>query len=150
MEIFDIIQPMPHNSKAWHLFIRARMMPITYFSDVYKDRVVLLYAIQAGKSIDVSLMMQSLILHSIQSIRAQLYFPLLIITLCKNAGVIQDSNEALQHPSRVLDDNLIYTMPSWSDIVQGETNSARASRPSAPRSNLTMTNRMTQLENNFQ
>ena len=83
---------------------------------------------------------------------------MLITTLCKNAGVIWDNNEALLHPSSDSDDNMIYAMPSWSNNVQGEAGSARASssralKPSTPRalrSNLNMAYKMTQLESNFQ
>ncbi|GMN64007.1 hypothetical protein TIFTF001_033098 [Ficus carica] len=46
------------HTKAWLYFIGAKLMPVTYFSDVTKDRAVLLYAILSEASIDVGRLIQ--------------------------------------------------------------------------------------------
>lgn len=39
--------------KAWYHLIGAKWMLITHYSDVIRERVALLFAIQSGKTIDI-------------------------------------------------------------------------------------------------
>ena len=103
---------MDSDAKAWNYFIGARLMPLSHFSDVTKERVALIYAIQSGKSIDVRLVIQNQILHVLRSAQAELHFPSLITGLCKKASVVWGNNEELLHPKHLIDNNMIYSMSS--------------------------------------
>ena len=39
--------------KAWYYFLAARLMPLRHFSDINKERAMLLYSIVTGKSLDL-------------------------------------------------------------------------------------------------
>ena len=45
--------------KAWYYFFGARLMPVRHFSDFNKDRVVLLYCLVTGKSLDLGKLISS-------------------------------------------------------------------------------------------
>ena len=45
--------------KAWYYFLGARLMPVRHFSDINKDRAVLLYYIVTGKSLDLGKFLSS-------------------------------------------------------------------------------------------
>ena len=38
--------------KAWYYFVGARLMHVRHFSDITKDRAILLYCLVTGKSLD--------------------------------------------------------------------------------------------------
>ncbi|GMN68009.1 hypothetical protein TIFTF001_037068 [Ficus carica] len=76
------------HTKAWLYFIGAKLMPITHFSDVTKDRAILLYDILSGKSIDVGRLIQQSIKQALRgSTSGGLPHPSLITALCKQVGI---------------------------------------------------------------
>ena len=45
--------------KPWYYFLGARLMPVRHFSDINKEKVVMLYCLVTGKSLDVGTFLSS-------------------------------------------------------------------------------------------
>ena len=101
--------------KAWHHFIGARLMPIQHFSDVYKERAVILFAFKIGRSIDVGSMIHDTIKQSFQNVHANLYCPFIITILWRHAEVRWTDTEKLLQPMYIINDSTITAMSSWDD-----------------------------------
>ena len=48
--------------KTWHYFVGTQMMPVRHFSNVTRERVVLLYALVTKMSIDLGVFLSSTII----------------------------------------------------------------------------------------
>ena len=68
-------------------------MPVRHFSDITKERVVLLYAIVTGKSINLGKFLSSHILQCAKHLTMSLFYPSLITALCVTNGVQYGPNE---------------------------------------------------------
>ncbi|EOY03108.1 Uncharacterized protein TCM_017575 [Theobroma cacao] len=84
------------------------MLLVKHLSDVTKDRVVLLYAIVTGKSIDIRHLNFNKIIMSAHSPHNKLWYPFLITALCYQARVVWSPNEKLLHPKIPLDGGIIH------------------------------------------
>ena len=54
---------MTKTSKIWHYFVCAKLLPLTNFSAIMKNRAALVYAIQKKKKINIGLIIQNSIIH---------------------------------------------------------------------------------------
>lgn len=94
--------------KAWYYFIYAKLMPTTHVNDVIKDRVVLLYVIVTGKTVDMAQIIQDSITYAIKgSSTIGLPYPSLICGLCKKAKVKWSVDEVIQQPKSLIDQRTI-------------------------------------------
>ncbi|KAL3516339.1 hypothetical protein ACH5RR_023241 [Cinchona calisaya] len=72
---------------VWYHFLTSRILPITHLTKVTQDRVVLLYVLVKGWSIDIGLEIQMEILHNGTKDQPNFSFPNLITSLCTKADV---------------------------------------------------------------
>ena len=79
--------------KAWYYFLGAWLMPIWHFSDITKERVVLLYAIVTKKSVALGNFLSSHIIQCAKHSNMSLFDPSLITALCAANGVQYEPNE---------------------------------------------------------
>ena len=131
------------NCKALHYFLGARLMPVRHFSDINKDRAILLYCLMTGKSLDVGRFISSHIVQCYKHQSMSLFFPSLITALCVAAGVQYGPNEESLAPMAALTDQRIYGMKEGNRLdpaFQVPPIQSRASRP------LTMAERLERLE----
>ena len=118
-------------------------MPVRHFSDVNKDRAVLLYCLMTGKSLDVGKFISSQIVQCYKHQSMSLFFPSLITALCVAAGVQYGANEESLAPMAALTDQRIYGMKGVDRLdpaLQIPPLQSQASRP------LTMAERLERLE----
>ena len=66
--------------KAWYYFLATRLMPVRHFSDITKERDVLLYALVTEMSIDLGKFLSFHIMQCAKHPSASLYYPSLITT----------------------------------------------------------------------
>ena len=134
---------LTRDCKGWHYFLGARLMPVRHFSDVNKDRAILLYCLMTGKSLDVGKFISSHIVQCYKHQSMSLFFPSLITALCVAAGVQYGANEESLAPMAALTDQRIYGMKGVDRLdpaLQIPPLQSRASRP------LTMAERLERLE----
>ena len=82
-------------ARAWMYFIAARLLPVKNYSEVTRDRAVLLYAILEGMSIDVGHVIWTNIRQvAHQKTTGGLAHPAVITALCRHADVPIDPNES--------------------------------------------------------
>ncbi|KAJ4715171.1 DEAD-box ATP-dependent RNA helicase 56-like isoform X2 [Melia azedarach] len=137
---------MSPESRIWHYFISARILPTTHTSNVNLERAVLNYAIRTDKPIDVGSILYNNILYSARTVSVGLYYPSLITDLCCQAGVPTDAREELQHPTATLTSNTIVKQ-----LKKSSTNVASSSRPPSTSSRpLTRTDRLARIERSIQ
>lgn len=121
-------------NKAWLSFIGAKLKPVTHYSDVNKDRAILLYAIVTGKSIDVGRIIQQSIRHSRRaSTTGGLGHPSLITALCREAGVTWQQDEELLHPKSLIHKNFIARLKSWDSPLASNTGASSSRPPCIPK-----------------
>ncbi|EOY32484.1 Uncharacterized protein TCM_040417 [Theobroma cacao] len=94
--------------KVWWYFVVAKMLPCLHISYVIKDRVVLLYAIVIGRSINISHVINHVMLLIASTKRDGLWFPSLITSLCGRVGIQWHLGEELLHSKVSIDMGLIY------------------------------------------
>ena len=87
--------------KVWHHFITLRLIPTTNVCEVTAKRALLNYAILQDIPFDVGQVIEDAILHN-RDAKMNLGHPFLIFSLCKQAGVPLDDNEAWLHPIKVI------------------------------------------------
>ncbi|EOX93875.1 Uncharacterized protein TCM_002866 [Theobroma cacao] len=93
--------------KCWLYFVVARMLPVKHVSDITKDKALLLYCILIGKAIDIGRLIYNTIFLSTNTPREGIWFPSLIIELCKRVSVKWGSREKLLYPKGSIDDAII-------------------------------------------
>ncbi len=129
--------------KAWYYFLGARLMPVRHFSDITKEKAVLLYCLVTGKSLDVGKFMSSHIVQCYKHQTMSLFYPSLITALCVAAGVQFGAEDESLAPMAALTDNKIYGMKSVDRINPMVQEAQVRSQPSRP---LTMAERMERME----
>ena len=87
--------------KVWHHFITLRLIPTTNVCEVTAQRSLLNYAILQDIPFDVGQVIEDAILHN-RDAKMNLGHPFLIFSLCKQAGVPLDANEAWLHPIKAI------------------------------------------------
>ena len=87
--------------KVWHYFIMSRLIPTTNLCEVTAKCALLNYAIIQDILFDVGLVIEDAILHN-RDAKMKLGHPFLIYSLCKQAGVTLDNNEAWIHPIKTI------------------------------------------------
>lgn len=84
---------------------------MTHFSDVNKERVILLYSIVMGKLIDVGKIIQQSIRHTRRtSTIGGLGHLSLVTTLCREIDITWKQDEELLHPKSLINMNFIMTL----------------------------------------
>ena len=81
--------------------ITSRLIPTTNVCEVTAQRSLLNYAILQDIPFDVGLVIEDAILHN-RDAKMNLGHPFLIFSLCKQAGVPLDDNEAWLHPIKAI------------------------------------------------
>ncbi|PON44141.1 hypothetical protein PanWU01x14_268850 [Parasponia andersonii] len=74
----------PH-AKVWYHFLKSHLLPTTHGKIVSKERVLLLYSMLTGKSINVGRMIHREICACAARKSRALFFPSLITRMCRNA-----------------------------------------------------------------
>ena len=108
--------------KAWYYFLGAKLMPMRHFSDITKDRVVLLYCLVTEKSLDLGKFLSSHIMQCSKHHSMSLFYLSLITALCVAAGVQYSPNEESLAPMAALTDNKVAAMKGvdrLDPVVQG-------------------------------
>ena len=89
-------------AKVWYHFIRTRLMPTTHIETVNRERMLLLYCILEGYSINVGKVVQREILSCNLKQKGCLFFSSLISELCVRAGVdIRSTDEVLANTAAI-------------------------------------------------
>ena len=81
------------------------MTHVRHFSDINKDKAILLYCLVTGKSLDVGRFISSHIVQCYKHQSMSLFYPSLITTLCVAAGVQYGANEESLAPMAALTNN---------------------------------------------
>ena len=135
--------------KAWYYFLGAWLMPVRHFSDITKERVVLLYAIVTEKSIDLGKCLSSHIIQCTKHSTMCPFYPSLITAICVANGVQYGPNEEFLAPMFAITNDKVQVMTGSDNrlgpIFQGSQPHQRPSSTTSPR-NLTMAKRMERLE----
>ena len=118
-------------------------MPVRHFSDINKDRAILLYCLMTGKSLDVGRFISSHIVQCYKHQSMSLFFPSLITALCVAAGVQYGANEESLAPMATLTDNKVYGMKGVDRMNPTVQSSQRRFQSSKP---ITMAERLERLE----
>ena len=118
--------------KAWYYFVGARLMPIQHFSDITKDKAIILYCLVTGKSLDVGRFISSHIVQCYKHQSMSLFYPSLITALCVAAAVQYGANEESLAPMASLRDNKVYGMKGVDRINPAVQSSQPRSRSSKP------------------
>ena len=109
--------------KAWYYFLGARLMPVWHFSDITKERVVLIYAIVIKKSIYLGKYLCSHIIQCAKHSSMSLFYPSLITALCAKSGVQYGPNEESLVPMSTITDNKVQAMKGTNNqlgtVLQG-------------------------------
>ena len=87
--------------KAWHHFITLRLIPTTNVWEVTAKRALLNYAIIQDIPFDVGQVIEDAILYN-NDAKMNLRLPFLIYSLCKQARVPLEDNEAWIHPIKAI------------------------------------------------
>ncbi|PON59596.1 hypothetical protein PanWU01x14_158080 [Parasponia andersonii] len=90
-------------AKVWYHFLKSRLLPTTHGKTVSKDRMLLLYSMLTGKSINVGRMIHSEIRACAARKSGALFFPSLITQLCRNARAPFLVNEEKLHITGEID-----------------------------------------------
>lgn len=135
--------------KACYYFLGAWLMPVRHFSDITKERVVLLYAIVTEKSIDLRKFLSSHILQFAKNLTMSLFYPSLITVLFVVYGVQYGPNEEfLSAMSAITNTKVQSTKGNANQLGLVLPNSPPSLQPSSMTShqNLTMAECMDRLE----
>ena len=73
----------------------------------------MIYCVVTGKTIDVGSVMHASILHCIEGVAVGLYFPSLIMVLCRKAGVVWSPSEEVIQPVHAIDIRMMMTVKGW-------------------------------------
>ncbi|KAL1120219.1 hypothetical protein V6Z11_D01G152500 [Gossypium hirsutum] len=79
--------------KIWYHFLRSRLIPSTYNTNVSKERILLLHSIIKGKRINVGRIIFQEVHWCAEKNASSLKFPSLITYLCRTAQVPLNDNE---------------------------------------------------------
>lgn len=110
---------MMMESKAWHYFINAKLLPSSNFGEVTKDRAILNYAIHKSLSIDMGTVIQNNILHILrESTIAGLGYPSLIMTMQK-MRCFDNPIKDVMHPKLAITNDYV-----WKFVSRQKFNSA--------------------------
>ena len=94
---------LAYETKAWHYFISATLLPSGNTYEVTKERAILNYAILKGFSIDVGKIIERSIMDRLKGgTTGGLGHPSLIYALCVAAGVPTTANEEIVHPQAAI------------------------------------------------
>lgn len=100
--------------KAWYYFLCANLMPTTHFTELLRDRAVLLYCIVIGKNIIVGQVIQDSITQAIKGgSTSGLPHPSLICRLCKKTKVTWSDDEFVQQSKVPIDHQIISRFKVW-------------------------------------
>ncbi|KAJ4717211.1 Retrovirus-related Pol polyprotein from transposon 17.6 [Melia azedarach] len=75
-------------ARVWYHFIKFRLRPTTHNDTVSQSRILLIYALLIGLSINIGRIILAEMRKCISKAAGQLYFPSTITMLCAQAGVI--------------------------------------------------------------
>ncbi|EXB53755.1 hypothetical protein L484_022412 [Morus notabilis] len=93
-----IRKELKRHAQIWYHFLTARFMPSTHGKTVAKDRVLLLYSILTGISVNIEeITIKEIKACSAARKRGGLYFPSLITQLWLKANVPYHKDEAIVH-----------------------------------------------------
>ena len=100
---------------AWFHFIRHNLIPTSQRYEITTDRVLLMYCICSGRSIDVATIIKDSICHraSLGKNKIKLPHAILIIYLCAQAGVPMSDAEMTLGPTKFDHDSLM-RFEQWS------------------------------------
>ena len=129
--------------KAWYYFLGARLMPVRHFSDITRDRAVLLYSLVSEQSLDLGKFLSSNIMLCCKHSSMSLFYPSLITALCVAAGVEYGPNEEFLAPMAAITDTKVTAMKGVDRLEP--TVPASSGRPLSGRP-LTIAERMESLE----
>lgn len=113
--------------KLCYHFLEVRFLFMKHFSDVTRDKTILLYAIVSRMSINVGQLVLNSIIQAACSPCDGLWFTSLITALCKKLGVIWDRSEEILHPKVPLDVGIMHKFYAHQHLT------ARGSSSLAPR-----------------
>ena len=116
-----------------------------HFSDINKERAVLLYSIVTGKSLDLGKFLSSHIIQCAKHTSMSLFYPSLIIAMCAASGVQYGLNEESLAPMSAIMDNKVQAMKG-NDRMRLVVQGSQARRQSSSSRPLTMVKRMERLE----
>ena len=118
-------------------------MPVRHFSDITRDRAVLLYCLITEKSLDLGKFLSSHIMQCSKHHSMSLFYPSLITTLYVAVGVQYGPNEESLAPMATITDTKVTAMKGVDKLdptVQAPQVRPHSSKP------LTMAERMESLE----
>ncbi|PON71279.1 hypothetical protein PanWU01x14_074190, partial [Parasponia andersonii] len=84
-------------ANVWYHFLKSRLLPTTHGKTVSKERVLLLYSMLTGKSINVGQMIQREICVRAARKSGALFFSFRITRMCRNAHAPYLVNEEKLH-----------------------------------------------------
>ncbi|PON62892.1 hypothetical protein PanWU01x14_135680 [Parasponia andersonii] len=90
-------------AKVWYHFLKSRLLPTTHGKTVSKERVLLLYSMLTGKSINVGQIIHREICAYAARKSGALFFPSLITRMCCNARAPYLVNEEKLHNTGEID-----------------------------------------------
>ena len=85
-------------------------MPVRHFSDITRDRAVLLYCLVTEKSLDLGKFLSSYIMQCSKHHSMSLFYSSLITALCVAAGVQYGPNEESLAPMATITDTKVTVM----------------------------------------
>ena len=99
-------QKLNTNSRAFHLFICARILPTTHKSVVTRDQAIMNWCIQTGKPVNWGKIVHDIIWYAVQGDGGSGYpFPHLITDMCAASGVVVTSEMRIMPPySPIIDE----------------------------------------------
>ena len=119
-------------AKIWYHFLVSRLMPTSHTSDITADRLILLYGLVKGIKFDIGSVLMNEIHNSATTDKYALFFPSLITSLCKHAGVKWSKKDELCPIGPSIDLRAINTMKGWDelqDLPPPSTDPGQSSQP---------------------
>ena len=113
-------------TRVWFHFLTRSLMPGTHITYVTKERMILLYCLMEGFSIDVGVVISSNIAWAANSSLAGLFYPYLVTSLCAMRMVPMEPREILMQPKTALTPRLIQQLLTERQIQAGSSSSAAA------------------------
>ena len=120
-------------------------MLVRHFSDINEERVVLIYSIVTGKSLDLGKFLSSHIIQCAKHSSMSLFYLPLITAMCVASGIQYGPNEESLAPMSAITNNKVQAMKE-NDRMRPVVQGSQARRQSSSSRPLTMAERMERLE----
>ena len=122
------------DARVWFHFLTRSLIPGTHITFVTRERMILLYCLMEGLSIDVGVLISTHIAWAATQALAGLYYPYLITSLCTLGLVPVEPQEEPMQPMTALTPRLIQQLQAVRQTPAGPSSST----PAGPSSSATV------------